>query len=401
MLKNNIFNFSTHKIHKFFFVCLMIVTILDPGNNILKGKEIFFIITFLFGLLQFKKYSNNKILVGSIFLSIIFPLIWTVFGYLFDFDFLLEFAIMYLKAFAFFLLLNVSLDTRINFAKLFSISTLLVAPITITLYFFIGDFGSVDVLFKQFENTFTVSKRAFGGFVFDPVVFYKTSPLLIFGISYLCSKNRFKYLWINLILIVLCLIAMIISGTRANMLSSFIILIIFIYINYFSISKIKKGFFWIFSFFSFSFFLVPFLGTYVFDKSEQSNEVKLGLIGDYSLFWKNNILSVFLGQGLGGGFMTTERGLLYMAEPTYFEVVRMFGIIGGAIVFVFITLPIYFFYISKTSPLYDKYFFMLVAYIFYVFLEISSNPLLLASTGMIVMVVMYSASINVYLTKKR
>jgi hypothetical protein len=269
------------------------------------------------------------------------------------------------------------------------------------LYFFIGDFESAEFFFKEFDNTFTVSKRAFGGVVFDPVVFYKTSPLLIFGLSYFCNKNRFKYLMINFIVIIFCLLTMIISGTRANMLSSFVIVLFFFYKNFFSTNKIKKIAFWFVFLLSFLFFLIPFLGTYVFDKEEQSNEVKLGLIGDYSQFWHDNILSLFLGQGIGGGFMTTERGFLYMAEPTYFEVIRMFGIVGGAIVFVFIALPIILFLISKSSPLYDKYFFMLVAYIFYVFLEIASNPLLLASTGMIVMVVVYSTAINVYLAKKQ
>jgi hypothetical protein len=401
MQKNSYWAFSTYKLHKIFFIFLMIVTILDPGNNILKAKEFFFILTFMFGLFQFKFFSNNTILVGSFFLSIIFPLIWVLFGYFFNYNFLLEFAIMYLKAFAFFLLINVSLDTRIDFSKIFSISTLLLVPITIILFFFIGEFELADIAFKEFDNTFVVSRRAFGGFVFDPVVFYKTSPLLIFGLSYLCSKNRFKYSIVNIVLIILCLITMLISGTRANMLSSFIIVIFYIYINYFAISKIRKTFFLVISFLSFLFFMIPFLGTYVFDKSEQSNETKLSLIGDYFLFWKNNVLSIFLGQGLGCGFMTTERGLSYMAEPTYFEVIRMFGVLGGAIIFVFIAIPIYLFFISKSSPLYKKYFFMLVAYIFYVFLEIPSNPLLLASTGMIVMVIMYSASINVYLTKKQ
>lgn len=393
--------FVSYKIHKFFFLFLIFVTILDPGNNILNMKEIFFMLTFLFGLFEFKKFSNNSILLASIFISIIFPLIWCFFGYIFNYYFDFGYAIMYLKAFIFFSLINVCLDPRIDFSKLFCLSTLLIIPITIALYFFIGDFELADVAFRSYESTFMVSKRAFGGFVFDPVVFYKTSPLLIFGFSYLCSKNRFKYLGVNLILIFLCVLTMTISGTRANMMSSFIIVFIYIYINYFSIAKAKKIVFWILSSFLFVLFLIPFLATYAFDKSEQSNETKLSLISDYLMFWNDNILSIFLGQGLGGGFITAERGLSYMAEPTYFEILRIFGIVGGGVILVFICIPLYLFMISKSSILYDRYHYMFIGYLCYIIVEVPSNPLLLASTGMIVMVVVYSVSINVYFAKKR
>jgi len=377
----------------------MIVTILDPGNTIFKMKEMLFILTFLLGLLEFKNFLNWYILISSFSFSLMFPLMWLFFGYVFNFNFSLEYGLMYLKAFVFFLLINVTLDTRIDFSKLFVATTFLLIPITTFLYFFIGEFKSVEMVFLDFKETFVISKRAFGGFVFDPVIFYKTSPLLIFGLSYLCQINRFKYLIFNAILIILCLFTLVISGTRANMMASVVILFYFFYKNYFTKNKAIKILFWLSSALCFIVFLIPFLGTYVFDTYEQSNQAKLNIINDYFYLWSNNIYSIPFGQGLGGGFNTIERGMSYMVEPTYFEIIRMFGVIGGAVILLFLVLPLFLFSISKSSNLYTKYQYLLIAYILYLLIEIPSNPLLLSSTGMLIMVVVYSTSIKVYLTR--
>lgn len=393
--------FSTYKIHRVLYFMLLLVTVLDPGNQIFRMKELFFVLTFAIGLFGFLKFTNLYIIVFSCFFSLLYPLIWLFFGYLFDYQFSAEYGVMYLKSFAFFMLLNVSLDTRIDFPRLFAISTLLVIPITIFLFNFISGYEFADVVFLDYESTLIISRRAFGGFIFDPVIFYKTSPLLIFGLSYLCQENRLKYSFLNMILIILCLSTLIISGTRANMLCGFIIILVFVYVNFFSKSKIKKTVFWISLFFSSLIFLIPFLSTYVFDKSEQSNETKLNIISDYFSLWSKDIFSVFLGQGLGGGFNTSERGLVYLAEPTYFEVIRMFGLIGGFFILIFILAPLYLLIVSKDSDYYKKYYYVFVAYLLYIFIEIPSNPLLLSSTGMLVMVVIYSVSIKVYRNRNK
>ena len=387
---------DTYKLHKFFFGLLLLVTILDPGNDIFKLKEVFFVLTVLIGLVNCARFISLNVLVGSIFFSLVFPILWTFLGYLFNYNFSPEYAVMYLKSIAFFLLINVSLDERIDFSKQFAISTMVLIPITIFIFFIVDEFQVADVFFLKFEKTFLISKRAFGGFVFNPVVFYKTSPLLIFGLSYVCQKNRFKYSIINFMAIIACIVTMIISGTRANMAGSFIIVIYFFYRNYVSISKIRKSVFW--SFFAvISFlFLVPFLSQYVFDVNEQSNETKLSIINDYFSLWSNNFLSIFFGQGLGGGFDTVDRGISYLAEPTYFEIIRMFGLIGGIIFFFFLIMPLFLFLNSKSSSLFERNYYMLVAYIIYILIEFPSNPLLLSSTGMVVMVVIYSVSIKVF-----
>lgn len=393
--------FQIYRLHRFVFLLLLLVTVLDPGNNIFKLKEFFFVLTFLIGLVNFKKYTNFNILIGSISFSLAFPLIWLFFGYIFDYNFSSQFAIMYLKSFAFFLILNVSLDNRIDFSKLFVFATFLLIPITIFLFFLIGEFKLAEMALLNYGETFAISRRAFGGIVFDPVIFYKTSPLLIFGLSYLCQENRFKYSILNIILILFCLATMIISGTRANMLGSFIILFYFIYKNYVSISKLRKSVFWSLSVFVFVFFFIPFLSEFVFDKNEQSNETKLSIINDYFSLWSENPFSIVFGQGLGGGFNTIERGLSYMAEPTYFEILRMFGLVGGIIFLFFLIIPLYLFFKSKSTDLFEKHFYMLVAYIIYILIEFPSNPLLLSSTGMIVMVVIYSASIEVFSSRNQ
>lgn len=122
----------------------------------------------------------------------------------------------------------------------------------------------------------------------------------------------------------------------------------------------------------------------------------MSIINDYFSLWSNNFLSIFFGQGLGGGFDTVDRGISYLAEPTYFEIIRMFGLIGGIIFFFFLIMPLFLFLNSKSSSLFERNYYMLVAYIIYILIEFPSNPLLLSSTGMVVMVVIYSVSIKVF-----
>ena len=383
------------KLHKYSFVLLLIVTIVDPGNIIFNLKEFFFVLTFISGIVILNFKFNYWVIIGSLFFSIILPFLWFLIGLISNYSFSIEYGIMYLKSFIFFLLINICINPNVNYSKLFSTTTLILIPIVLTIFYFVfylGDFGFL----LNFEETFTISRRAFGDFILDPVVFYKTSPLLIFGFSYLCNQLSEKKTITSFFLALACLFVLIISGTRANIFSSFIIIIFFFYQNFFSKSIFKKISFWILSLTSLITFIIPFVVFYFLDKDEESNSKKLSYIDSYLELWSNDVISLIFGQGIGGGLNTAVGETKYLIEPTYFEIVRMFGLIGGCVFVLFLAIPIFLFIISKSNSFSKHNTYLFLSYILYVIIEIPSNPLLISSTGMLVMVVVYSAALKSY-----
>lgn len=389
-----------HKAHKYMFSLLMVITIVDPGNIIFQSKELFFVLTVLTGVKNFIKFSSNWTLLGSLFFSILFPLLWIALGVTFDYNFSMDYGLMYLKSFAFFLLVNVCVDFKINYAKIFSISTLFLAPITLIIFCFLSIVGGDLAFLFENEETFVVSRRAFGNIVLDPTIYYKTSPLLIFGLSYMSHTYRLKSPAFKLLIISLCLFTLFVSGTRANIIAGALIIIYFIYSNYFSRNSVIKYTYWLIFLAMLVLYIAPFLITYAFDAGELSNRRKINYINDYINFWSNDTFALVFGQGLGGGLNSSTGEVKYMLEPTYFEIIRMFGIVGGCVFSFFLLLPIILFKLSKSSALYKKNHYVFIAYLVYLFVEIPTNPLLISSTGMIVLVVVYSTAIKTYLFEK-
>ena len=60
--------------------------------------------------------------------------------------------------------------------------------------------------------------------------------------------------------------------------------------------------------------------------------------------------------------------------------------------FILVLLPVYYFIKSYKTEQFNKVKYIAVAYLLYISLEISSNPLLISSTGMIVYVVALSSA---------
>ena len=395
---------SFHIKHKnvflFFFSSLILGLIIDPSNQLFHLKEILFFFTILTGLYEFLNFGNYKLFYLSILISIIIPSISLFIGLIFNFNFSLEVGLGYFKSFVLFLLVNMLLNYTIDYGKIFSKLTLILIPISLVILYLLvtGNFSFLKNIMGDYRDTVKIANRSFGSFDLI-MVYYKTVSLLIFGLTYLCSKKRFKFSGFNFLMIVLCAMVLILSSTRANILSVFIIVTIYIFRNFFSKKMILRVFFWCFSVLLMIIEVIPFLMEYFFNKDEASNKMKLGFITDYINFWSENTLAFVIGQGLGGGIYTTERNLVYTLEPTYFEIIRMFGLIGGLFIALFMLAPLILFHLSKNTKTYEKNSYFLLGYIIYIFLIIPTNPLLLSSTGIMVMLIAYSVSIKVFLLR--
>ncbi len=372
----------------FFFFFTIIV--LDPGDIFLGVKlPIFVLLIFLSIILYDQSYTKQSI-ARTFFICLLYPLIGFCLAIINPQSLELSYTFMYMKALMFFLLSIVIVNTPINIGELFSISTLLLVPITLLIYFFVTpELSIVSNLYSDLESTsnYSISRRAYGDILIDPVVFYKTSPLLLFGTAYLCQKKNSIY--VKAICISLILLTGVISGTRANMISLTMIVLYYIYTKY--ILKCKRNAKMLFAFFfiliccwgMFNFFLV------FFESSEVSLQTKKSIVDSYYLFWAEEPFAFIFGQGLGNS-IETIRGKSYMLEPTFFEIIRFWGVIGGFGIFLFILYPIYSFVKKRKMHSYITNEYIYVAYLFYAIVELPSNPLFLSSTGLSVMVVVYN-----------
>ena len=401
-MHNQIFyRINYQKIFLLLFSFFILDLIIDPSNKLFHLKEILFFLTILIGSYEFIKFGNYNLFILSIIFSFLIPTFFLFIGYLSNFNFLLEVGLSYYKSFVLFFSVNVLLNRTTDYGKIFSKITLILVPISLFILYLLtsGNFSLLAQLLGDYKDTVKIGNRSFGSFKLT-MVYYKTVSLLIFGLTYLCSKRRFKFLWLNFVIITLCVLVLIFSSTRANILSVFLILTIYSFRNYFSKTIILKAIFWFFSALLMVIKVIPFLMKYFFNKDEASNKIKLGFINDYVNFWSDNPIAFFIGQGLGSGIFTAERSLVYTLETTYFEIIRIFGLIGGLFFVLFMLAPLSLFYLSKSSSAYEKNSYFLLGYIIYIFLIIPTNPLLLSSTGIIVMLIAYSVSIKVFLLRK-
>ena len=117
---------------------------------------------------------------------------------------------------------------------------------------------------------------------------------------------------------------------RSFMIMSILPYIVMFYIN--GNKKIKKCVI-AFSIIGFVYLLSQEVVLALFDKTETSNDTKLGMFANYDVAF-SNIRTLLLGDGLDSYFYT-ERGRVNNTELTYFELLRRFGL-WGTIAYIFL-----------------------------------------------------------------
>lgn len=371
------------------FFALCAVSILDPGNSILGLKEVTFVMTLIVGLFHYGglKHLSPFVIKVVLIIGIMLPL-WGLFlGATIGNEFKIEVALSYIKSMLFVFLILVIYRENEQLHKAFAIATLTLIPLIIGLWFFVTNSGfeALPLIFE--EDTVKISRRSYGPILIDPCIFYKTSPLLIFGLSYVCSiKSKLKFLLVPFILY-----ALFRTGTRANMLSGLFVILLW------SWSTIKNNKFLKATFIGAGVIIgimyVPYLINDVFfSKGETSMEIKASHMESYMDYWLSNPLNLLLGQGLGSGMVTKVEGLSYLIEPTYLEIIRHWGLLLFPVTFWYLILcPAYHFFYNKKNVISNPYKFYIFAYYAYAFVEIPSNPLLFGSSGMIILSLAYVA----------
>ena len=368
---------------------LLFVVIVDPTNTILGLKDIVFFLLIMFLLIDHKNLRLNKntlfFVVGIYIVFFISLLVGRVTGNTFS----NEATFGYLKSFLFLFLFIVVDYRNINFFRAFIPPCVIISIIIIFLWFTMNFWplleGRIYNIIMSYDNpTILMGHRNFLSININSV-FYKTSPVLIIPFAYYFDIWLNKKGCKNLIFSFLFFLALMGSGTRANMLSAILVLFILYAV------KLKHH-----KYFYVTMLLIILLGSTIiikklFKEKEDSLFVKKEIYYNIIDEITSNPLTLLFGNGAGSLYDSgkTAHGVTHISELSYLEIYRMFGLFGGSLIIMLFIFPIYLAQIYKPP---NKRAFIL-GYIAYLFIG-GTNPLLIGSTGFTVLIFAYQFSRN-------
>lgn len=379
------------RVVKFLLSLLVLILLIDPTDRVFHLKIPLFILV-IFGWMILR--SRSKIKYYKEYLVIIFFLIFiTVFGIFSavvqvdDIDF--AFAFGFLKSIVILFLLIIVVDMDIDIGKYVTKYSIFIPLATFVIYslplYNVALFGQVYDYLVWEKETMMIAYRNFYGYnVF--MVYYKTSPVLVFPLSYYCSVVvRQGFTVKRMILILMFFVCLLVSGTRANMLSALFVIIYWIYIF---LKERKNAFYSIVVFISMFTAITMFALSLSFKEKEASSEIKSGHFISLMDNFEEHPQYLLWGQGLGSRFYSIgSQRINTQVELTYIELMRYFGIPLGLFFIIMIVYPMINIVINKKINAYNQY--VIPAFWAYLFI-CGTNPLLVSSTGMLIMIIMYS-----------
>jgi hypothetical protein len=378
------------KICSFLFLLLVVVVMIDPTNTIFGVKEAVFICFILLcTIYRIKIAIPFFYVIGLFFLTAILSLF---FGLCQGSEFDMEFTKGYFKSLLFlFILLFVN---KFDFLNRITIGAILVSLVTIIIAaIFICQMSFAPKIYEYISShddfIMINPSRVFLGYSFVNF-FYKTSPILIIPLAFslyrlLNSQQRMRHFF----LAALFFTALILSGTRANMVSAVFVTLLMV------IHRMHQSKFWRTSvpllFICFLAGAIMLAINFLSDQ-ESSIIIKSNHLSSLIQLFRDHPLFLLLGQGPGSLYYTIGFGeYTPQSELSYMEIVRMFGLLmGGIIIFLFL-LPLAI--AHKRKNVLPEFFPFFISYLAYLCIG-ATNPLLLGSTGIIVLASAYSFALK-------
>lgn len=381
---------SLQKSLSFLLFLFVFVILIDPADKIFGAKKLFFVSSLVLSFSLFMLEKSYSMPRRSLFFSFFFFLFFISFYGFYKgminnhLPYRLDYAVGYLFSLSPLLLLFFVSFSKIDFEQLFinaiKIFTILYAIFSIVFFFVFEPSSSFVNLLNYKVEAAKVGYREYGALVL-PMVYWKSSVLLVFLIGYCMNKSGVSSKMFFLISVYLLFI----SGTRANMLVSILFFLLWIG-SYFKLKLGKPALIFIFSFLllgCFGFFAVfhEFLFDNFLSVSEPSNKLKLGHFFSYLDFFSTDIFSFLFGAGYGTGmYSASTDSYLFSLELTYLELIRFYGLFLFLIFDFFLLYPVYFFYRRNSYYFYSWLAYLMVA---------GSNPLVLSSTGAFAIMFVY------------
>lgn len=366
------------------FVLLIFIFVADPTNTILGLKSIVFVVLFAYNLLAFRadvsKFKYFFLSLTAIMLSFLFAAIR---GEIYDISVVVG------ECTAFVPLMLLPWIGRYDILALSRGSVIFMVALVVSLFWIISFVPSFEHTLYAFtssnDHTIMLSRRAFLGFPVSAMYCKATVAFIpIYAVvvyEALCVKKRAV---INYLFVVLFLHYFVISGTRSSMLFPFLLLFVMIFLFKRNNRYLRYIIYAITIFASISLAVVFIM--LISEKGEHSNMVKYAHLLSYVEHFAKNPLYLITGQGPGTAFYT--KGFYSMSmntEWSYLELIRRYGLFSLLILYVFLE-PLKSLLRLSDS---EKGIVMLLAYVIYLIIA-GTNPLLLSSTGMLVLLMVHS-----------
>lgn len=367
------------------FMLLVLTFVADPTNTILGVKNMVFAVLFMYSLVFFKadwsKLVYFLIPVGAVTLS---WLIASMRGHIMDAE---ELKGVYTSLVPLLLLMWID---KYDVVRLSVLPVTVAAILVLFLFWFIFFFPQFEGLIYEYmwqhDATIMMSNRYFLGFkIFCMYPKSTVAFLPVFGyVLYKAVNKELRTFW-AVVVALLLLHLFVISGTRSSVLLPVFLacLILFMFC--------RNGRYIRYLFYPaallFCFLFVTFIMMLLMEEDEPSNLVKYAHLASYKELFNENPLYLLLGQGPATEFYSIGfRKMTLKTEWTYLELLRNYGMLCLPILYVILR-PL--FELIKLSFKYDSALTIAAAYIIYLVIA-GTNPLLLSSTGMLVILSAYS-----------
>jgi len=360
---------------------LIFVGVFDPAGKILGLKMPAFILCWVV-FLCFYVFNPVKI-ARKVYLYIMLSLFIPVLS-MWYFEVILgggqSAAPILIKAHLFLTIIFILVAARIDLipmlSRVLSLLALIIIVIKLLIMIFpelispLREWGSVNGILLMGDRSY------FGNTRFQEIYFV-TSPMLIISIAYY-SDRAFKsgfFSW-NSFFAFASILAMILAGTRSNMIAPFLVLGAIMFLN--TKNKVIFSAVVIFALLLFVSAFYDVIGE-VLSLQERSNGSKLSLLQDYVNIF-NDPVSLFFGQGFGSYYLWEMRGYYFISELSYLELIRVYGLIFGTIMAGLILYPILFVITSRREFSNRG---SVIGFTVYMAMA-ALNPLIFSSLGMII-----------------
>jgi hypothetical protein len=373
-----------------FLSIFVFVIMIDPSDTLLGLKSITFGLLFLMCLLSYKTiWKPARVIIIIVYAVISISI---VMGYLQGFTFDIQIVKLIYKTYVtLFLLLWIN---KLSFLEKMFLPTLIIALTTIVIHCLITFYPSVEQFLSFLStkyNLMRISRRTFIG-IDILSTYYTSAALLIVPLALYLHKALFKeekkmtYYCLSII----CFIALLFTGTRACMLSAMFLTSLMIIIR---IYKSKNGKLVATIIICVAMICSCYLVYKLLnDREEASLQVRSGHLSSYKKLVTEHPLILVLGEGAGSKFYSEGfKEETAQTEWSYAELIRWFGFFGAGI-FMFVYLfPLYIIYRKRKILPYSLP--VQAGYSFYLLIA-GTNPLLLGSNGLLMLLIMYSYALN-------
>ena len=369
------------------FLLLIMVIILDPSNTILHMKDKFFVLLVGFCMLVYKPDFKYLIHISLIFSSVLSSFVFAEMqGNHIDMD---KFVAV-LKAFSpLVLLLWIK---NFDVIKLSIFPSFMACVMIFVMYFIAVSSEELEyamyLFFVKHDEFVMMGRRYFFGIQFFGLYLKSFVDLmftlfLVFFYTFNSQRTRNKIFFAALM--VVFSLTFFISNTRSTMLLP---IVMFCFVWYASVMKRSKMKYYVYPVLVLlTVLFLAFVFVLATEKGEMSNAIKYSHLSSYIKLFTENPEYILLGQGPATMFYSEGfRRMTMETEWTYIELIRVYGVFSLLILSV-VFFPVYRLWRFAKKDTFS--FGIWGTYIIYLFIA-GTNPLILSSTGMIMILAIYS-----------